>query len=255
MIRLVSLADAPGIRHGFFSRRGGVSEGVFRSLNCGFGSGDAEWHVARNRAIAMRRLGLAADRLVTCRQVHSALAVVVARPWQRSEAPRADGMATRRPGLVLGVLTADCAPVLLCDPVARVVGVAHAGWRGALLGIVEATVTAMQGLGAERSRLRAGIGPRIGAASYEVGPEFRPPFIAEDAAAARYFAPSERPGRFLFDLGSYVAHRLGRCGISRVEQASNDTLAEAEAFFSYRRACLSGEKAYGRALSAIMLED
>jgi polyphenol oxidase len=255
MITLVALAGAPGVRHAFFTRRGGVSDGVFRSLNCGYGAGDGEDRVSRNRAIAMDRLGLAAGRLVTCRQVHSALAVAVTGPWPRAAAPRADGMATRVEGLALGVLAADCAPILFCDPVARVVGAAHAGWRGALAGIVEATVAAMEELGAERERMRAGIGPCIGSASYEVGPEFPLPFVAEDAAAAAYFAAAPRSGRFLFDLSAYVSHRLVRCRVGRVERAAHDTLAEADAFFSYRRACLRGEPAYGRALSAIMLED
>lgn len=254
MITLPVLAGQPGIRHGFFTRRGGVSDGVFRSLNCGFGSGDAEERVVANRAIAMRRFGLPADRLATCRQVHSALAIAAVHPWRRGEAPSADGLVTRVPGLAVGVLAADCAPILLCDPVGGVVGAAHAGWRGALAGIAEATVAAMEGLGAERRRLRAAIGPCIGAGSYEVGPEFPRPIVAEDAAAAAYFATARRPGRFLFDLSAYVAHRLARCGVGRIGRAAQDTFADAAEFFSYRRARLGGEAAYGRSLSAIMLE-
>jgi polyphenol oxidase len=254
MITLAALAGQSGIRHAFFTRRGGVSGGLFQSLNCGFGSGDVDTNVARNRAIAIGRLGLAAERLVTCRQVHGALAVAVHRPWRREEAPRADGLVTRVPGLALGVLAADCAPILFWDPVARVVGAAHAGWRGALTGIAEATIAAMEELGAERPRMRAGIGPCIGPGSYEVGPEFPRPIVAEDAAAATFFARSRRPGRYLFDLSAYVGHRLARCGVGRIEHATRDTFAEPEDFFSYRRACLYGEPAYGRGLSVIMVE-
>jgi purine-nucleoside/S-methyl-5'-thioadenosine phosphorylase / adenosine deaminase len=254
MITVAALAADAGVRHAFFTRRGGVSEGLFGTLNCGFGAGDADPHVARNRAIAMDRLGIGADRLVTCRQVHSAAVVTVVRPWRREEAPRADGLVTRVPGVALGVLAADCAPILLHDPVARVIGAAHGGWRGAFAGIAEATVAAMAALGAERVRIRAGIGPCIGPASYEVGPEFAPPIVAEDAGAAVYFAPARRPGRLLFDLAGYIAHRLARCGVARFERAPYDTVAQSEEFFSYRRACLCGEPAYGRALSAIVLE-
>jgi YfiH family protein len=254
MIALVALAAQPGVRHAFFTRRGGVSEGLFQSLNCGFGSGDCTDRVACNRAIAMGRFGLGVDRLVTCRQIHSARALTVARPWDGQESPRADGLVTRVPGIVLGVLAADCAPILLHEPVARVIGAAHGGWRGALAGIVEATIAAMEALGAERGRVWAGIGPCIGRDSYEVGPEFPAPVVAEDAAAAAYFAPARRPGRSLFDLSGYIAHRLRRCGIARIERASHDTVAEPEDFFSYRRACLRGEPAYGLLLSAIMLE-
>ena len=255
MIALAALAAQPGVRHAFFTRRGGVSEGLFQSLNCGFGSGDFAERVGRNRAIAMGRLGLGVDRLVTCRQIHSACVVTVARPWDGHETPRADGLATRVPGIALGVLAADCAPILLHDPVARVIGAAHGGWRGALAGIAEATVAAMEALGAERGRVCAGIGPCIGRDSYEVGPEFPPPIVAEDAAAAVYFARARRPGRSLFDLSGYIAHRLTRCGTGRIERALHDTVAEPEDFFSYRRACLRGEPAYGLLLSAIMLEE
>lgn len=253
MIVLPALAADAGIRHAFFTREGGVSEGPFAALNCGFGSGDRPERVARNRAIAAARLGLAGDRLVGVRQWHSAAAVIVTRPWRPEEAPAADGLVTRTPGLALGILTADCAPVLLCDPRARVIGAAHAGWRGALGGILEATIARMAELGARRCDIRAGIGPCIGRLSYEVGPEFPAPFVAEDPASAVFFAPAPRPGHFLFDLAGYVAHRLARAGIAVIERAPHDTLAEEEHFFSYRRACLRGERCYGRALSAIAI--
>ena len=247
-------ADA-GIRHAFFTRRGGVSAGLFGSLNCGFGSGDAPAKVAANREIAMARLGVRADRLVTVRQIHSAKVVIVERPWRREESPAADGLVTTVPGIALGVLAADCAPILLHDPVARVIGAAHGGWRGALDGVVDATLAAMAGLGAEHLRIRAAIGPCIAHRSYEVGPEFPQPFAEDDPRNMRFFAPAPRSGRFLFDLRGYIAHHLARAGIATVEIVPHDTVADEERFFSYRRACLRGERSYGRALSAILLEE
>ena len=244
-----------GTRHAFFTRSGGVSEGLFGSLNCGFGSGDAPERVARNRQIAMDRLGLPADRLVTCRQIHSIAVVTVDRPWRREEAPRADGLVTAVPGVALGVLTADCAPVLLHDPVAGVIGAAHGGWRGALGGVVEATIGQMVALGAECSRVRAAIGPRIGPQSYEVGPEFRETFLSDDPGSSRWFALARREGHFLFDLASYLAHRLARSGVVQVEITNHDTVTEEDRFFSFRRACLRSERAYGRGLSAIVLAE
>lgn len=254
MITLDAL-ETDGIRHAFFTRRGGVSRGVFASLNCGFGSGDRFEDVARNRAIAMARLDLDPGRLVGCYQIHSAAVVTVERPWRPGEAPRADGLVTRTPGIALGVLTADCAPVLLHDRAARVVGAAHAGWRGALSGILEATLAGMTALGAECRRIRAGIGPCIGPHSYEVGPEFADRFLTDDAANARFFASARRPRHFMFDLPGYVAGRLARAGIGAVEHAGHDTVAEGDRFFSYRRASRDREGAYGRALAAIALED
>jgi YfiH family protein len=251
VIALALLADA-GVRHAYFTRRGGVSDGLFHALNCGFASGDSEGRVAENRAIAMARLGARGDRLVTCRQVHGACVVTVTDPWGRENAPRADAMVTRVRGLALGVLAADCAPILFADPVAGVVGAAHGGWRGALAGVAEATVAAMAALGAEPTRVRAGIGPCIGPGSYEVGPEFPRPIVAEDGQAAAYFAPAPRPGRSLFDLAGYIAHRLRRCGVVAIDRAAHDTVAEDRDFFSYRRAHRRGEPAYGRGLSAIM---
>jgi hypothetical protein len=253
MITLDVLDHDPGIRHGFFTRQGGVSGGFFESLNCGFGSGDAAETVARNRAIATEGLGLSADRLVTCHQVHSTTVVTVEKPWRRDAAPRADGLVTRGSGIALGILTADCAPILFADAVARVIGAAHGGWRGALGGIVEATLDRMEALGAERARIRAGVGPCIAQTSYEVGPDFPQPFLADDPASAAYFAPAVRTGRFMFDLPGYIERRLARAGVAVVERAAHDTVAEHTHFFSYRRACLRGEPVYGRTLSAIAL--
>jgi polyphenol oxidase len=252
MITLNALA-ANGLSHAFFTREGGVSEGIYASLNCGFGSQDDPARVAENRARAATALGVAPDRLLTCHQIHSADAITVTEPWRREANPRADGMATAVPGIALGILTADCAPVLFADPTARVIGAAHAGWRGAIGGVLEATIAAMRALGAEPARIRAGIGACIGRLSYEVGPEFPAPFLAEDPANERFFITAPRAGHFLFDLGSYVEHRLRRAGIGRIERAAHDTLTEEGAFFSYRRTCLRGENDYGRFLSAIAL--
>jgi polyphenol oxidase len=181
--------------------------------------------------------------------------VTVERPWRREEAPRADGLVTAVPGIALGVLAADCAPVLMHDPVAGVIGAAHGGWRGALGGIVEATVGQMVALGAECGRVRAAVGPCIGPDSYEVGPEFRETFLAHDPGNRRWFAPARREGHFLFDLAGYIAHRLAGSGVAAVDVAGHDTVAEEDQFFSYRRACLRGERFYGRGLSAVVLAE
>jgi len=245
---------APGIRHGFFTRDGGVSEGIFASLNCGFGSADEPQRVAENRARVATALGLPADRLITCHQIHSADVVAVETPWTRETAPRADGMVTLVPNLALAVLAADCAPVLLADPEARVIGACHAGWRGAVHGIVDATVEAMTRLGARRERLRAVVGPCIGGASYEVGPEFRERFLEDRADNADLFQAASRPGHFLFDLPAYVLRRLERLGVRHAASTGGDTVAEPARFFSYRRARLEHDRCYGRLISAIALE-
>ena len=253
MITLDVFDDCGPVRHAFFTREGGVSNGLFTSMNCGFGSGDDPANVACNRAIAADALGLGDDRLVTCYQIHSADVLTVTAPWRREDSPRADGMVTDRPGIALGVLAADCAPVLFADPGARVIGAAHGGWRGALTGVMEATVTAMTALGARPSRIRAGIGPCIAQPSYEVGPEFPGRFAETDAESGAFFVPAAREGHFRFDLPGYIAHRLGRLGLAVVADAARDTVADPVRFFSYRRACLTGERDYGRALAAITL--
>ena len=254
MITLGPLNDIDGVRHAFFTREGGVSEGLFASLNCGLGSGDAPDKVAANRARAMNHLDLKVESLLTCYQIHSPNVVEVERAWRREEAPKADAMVTRHAGLALGVLTADCAPILLADRDARVVGAAHAGWRGAIAGVLEATVAAMARLGADPKRIVAGIGPCISQRSYEVGPEFPAPFIAEDPANASLFITSSNGGRFMFDLREFVARRLRGMGLRQVHEVPADTCREEQRFFSYRRACLRGERDYGRGLSAIALE-
>jgi hypothetical protein len=243
-----------GVTHGFFTRMGGVSQGIYASANCGFGSRDVPDGVAENRARCARRLEIDPARLITAHQVHSATVATVDAPWRREDAPRADAMVTRVPGIGLGILTADCVPVLFADANARVVGAAHAGWRGALSGIVEATVAAMCALGATRERIVAAVGPAIGRHSYEVGPEFPAPFLASDADNEVFFFPAAAPGKHLFDIKGYVASRLMASGIVEHMVLPNDTCAEERRFFSYRRACHRGEDDYGRQISAIALE-
>jgi purine-nucleoside/S-methyl-5'-thioadenosine phosphorylase / adenosine deaminase len=254
MLTSDSLAALPGVRHGFFTREGGVSEGLYASLNCGLGSGDDPDCVAENRARAVARLGLPADRLATAYQVHSNRAALAETPWPADERPRVDALVTRTAGLALGILTADCVPVLFADRDAGVVAAAHAGWRGALDGILEATLAAMQRLGAGAASTLAAVGPAIEQPSYEVGPEFPAPFLAQDPANRDFFQTAPRAGHFLFDLKGYVTRRLAQAGVGRVESLAADTCAEPDRFFSYRRACLKGEPNYGRLLSAISLE-
>lgn len=248
-----ALTALPGVRHGFFTRHGGVSRGVYASLNCGLGSGDDLDAVRENRARAMAGLALPGEALATAYQCHSARVVLVEEPWPVEGRPHVDGLVARCPGLAIGVLAADCTPVLFADPAARVVGAAHAGWRGALAGVVEATVEAMVAAGARRRAIHAAIGPSIAQASYEVGAEFPGRFLAEDAANAAFFRPSERAGRFMFDLPGYVAKRLASLGLARVDRLARDTYAEPHLFFSYRRSTHEGSRDYGRILSAIAL--
>jgi YfiH family protein len=251
VLRADALTPVPGIAHGFFTRQGGDSEGIYASLNAGPGSRDEGAKVAANRDRVGAALGLAPGRIVTAYQIHSAEAAVVEEVWEQSAAPESDALVTRVPGLGLGILTADCAPILLADGDGGVVGAAHAGWRGALTGVIEAVVTAMEGLGAKRNRIRAAIGPCIGARSYEVGAEFPAPFLADDPANEIFFRAAPRPGHYLFDLGGYVAARLAAAGIGQVAPPREDTCAEAERFFSYRRSVLNGEPDYGRQISVI----
>ncbi len=245
------LAGLDGIGHAFFTRKGGVSDGIYGSLNCGFGSGDAPEKVAENRRRAAALLAVAPAALVTPYQVHGVRAIEVTRPWPAGSAPEADAVVTMRPGLALGVLTADCAPILLADPVAGVIGAAHAGWRGALAGIVEAAVAAMAALGARRGRIAAAIGPCIGRDSYEVGPGFPAPFLERAAENEAFFTAAPRPGHFLFDLGAYVRKDLARAGVGAVGRLEFDSCADESRLFSYRRATRRGEPDFGRLLSAI----
>jgi YfiH family protein len=252
MIRVAAL-DTNAIRHGFFGREGGVSTGIFAGLNCSLGSGDDVTKVAENRRIALAQLGLGPDQMVTCYQIHSADVVVVEQHWQHENRPRADAMVTKRKGLALGILTADCAPVLFADETAGVVAAAHAGWRGAVGGVVEATITAMRREGASLARIKAAIGPCIGFDSYEVGPEFPAPFLAQSPDNAAFFRAAARARHHLFDLAGYVRARLAAAGVTSIDATGGDTAAEAARFFSYRRTCLAGEKQFGHELSAICL--
>jgi len=255
MITLSLLNEISCLRHGFFTREGGVSTGIYASLNCGPGSGDDPAAVAENRARVMAMLDQPAGALCTLHQAHTAEAVVVRERWDSAHPPVADAMVTDRPGLVLGILTADCAPVLLADGRARVVAAAHAGWRGALGGVLEASVEAMIGLGARPESIVAAIGPCIGLRSYEVGRDFPEPFIDQDIINADFFAPSPfTDGRYLFDLPGYVSRRLARLGITEVSRVPADTCRDEARFFSYRRGSQRGEPDYGRQLSAILLE-
>lgn len=248
------LAALAGVRHAFYTRHGGVSEGIYDSLNCGLGSGDGREAVIENRRRAMGFLELPEEALATNFQIHSADVVVVDKAWPRDERPRADAMVTRSPGVALGILTADCAPILFADEKAGVVGAAHAGWRGAVSGVAEATIAAMAKLGADVSRIRAAIGPCIAQGSYEVGPEFPAHFLTQDKANERFFRPAQRAGHFMFDLPGYLEVRLAAAGIAATQIIARDTCAEADSFFSYRRTTLSGGKDYGRGLSAIALD-
>ena len=248
VIRAVSLGGLP---HGFLGRRGGVSSGDLEGLNVGYGSNDHRAAIDENRRLAIAAL-LPDVPLATVHQVHSADVVFAEKPWAHDDRPRADALVSDRPGLLLGILTADCAPVLFADEVAGVAGAAHAGWRGAFAGVTDATIAAMERLGARRDNMHAAVGPCIGQASYEVDETFRTRFLDDDAANGRFFVtgPTGNPH---FDLENYVVHRLIAAGVGEVEALNLDTYADPDRFYSYRRATHRGEPDYGRQLSAIAL--
>ena len=251
---MIELLRAPGLErvpHGFAGRRGGVSGGVHSGLNVGLGSEDEREAVLRNRDLATTAL-LPGATLVTVRQVHSPDVVTVRDPIAEAERPAADAMVTDRPGLVLGILTADCVPVIFADTEAGVVGAAHAGWKGAIAGVTDRTIGAMEALGARAERIACAIGPCIGRASYEVDDAFAARFAQEDAANERFFTPG-RPGHQQFDIAAYVASRLAAAGIGRIAMLDEDTYSQPDRFFSYRRACHRGESDYGRQISMIAL--
>lgn len=252
MIRSTAL-DSDRIAHGFFTREGGQSAGVFSSLNCGLGSGDDKDLVQRNRALVADRMGVEASRLLTAWQVHSPDAVIVEGPWQGDDRPRVDALVTATPGLAVAVLTADCGPVLFADAEAGVVGAAHAGWKGALTGVTTTTVEAMERLGAKRSRIAAVLGPMISRQAYEVGPEFASRFTDEDPANVKFFGQSPRPGHKMFDLAGYLVARLRADGVGHVESLDLCTFDDERRFFSYRRTTHRREPDYGRQISAIAL--
>jgi len=255
MLQAQSLTRLTPIRHGFFTRGGGVSQGVFASLNGGVGSDDAPDRVGQNRARMAAALGVAPGRLLTPFQIHSPDVVVAEAPWTATDRPRADAVVTRVRGLAVGVSTADCGPLLFADVDAGVIGATHAGWRGALGGVIEATVTALERLGASRARIVAALGPTIRQPNYEVGSEFVDRYLADDPGNARFFSPSQRAGHAMFDLAGYIAERVQRAGIVNFEDLGLCTYAEPERFYSYRRATLLGEPDYGRHINAIALAD
>lgn len=253
MITIKPFASSPGIRHGFFTREGGVSNGLYNSLNCGFGSGDCFENVNTNRDLILPKLDVPDGNLLTCNQIHSAKALTVTKLWGEGNAPEADGMATNIPGIVLGILTADCAPVLFADFTAGIIGAAHAGWQGALNGVLEATTAEMVKLGASNSHIKAAIGPCIGVSSYEIGPEFREIFIASNEQNKQFFKPSFKKGHHMFDLALYIEHRLLDIGVSEIFKTKYDTCRDEDLFFSYRRSVTRRQQDYGRELSAITL--
>jgi hypothetical protein len=247
------LSAVPGLRHAFFTRDGGVSDGIYAGLNGGLGSHDNPAHVAENRRRMAERIGVKPARFLSVHQTHSPDAVVATGPWQSVSRPRADAIVTRTEGLAIGVTAADCGPILLADPNARVIGAAHAGWKGALSGIVESTVEAMEKLGAERASIVAAIGPLIRQHSYEVGGEFVERFVEADAENALFFIPAARAGHAMFDLAGFIRMRLENAGVLMIDDIGVDTYSD-ERFYSYRRSVHRGEPDYGRHVHAIALE-
>lgn len=248
---LISERAGDLVRHGFFTRAGGVSEGIYRGLNVGLGSNDARENVQENRARVARWFGVEPDRLATVHQVHSPDVVTVDAGYDGNR-PQADALVTATPGVVLGVLAADCGPILFCDAEARIVGAAHAGWKGALFGVLENTIAAMEALGARRDAIVASLGPSIGRQNYEVGPEFVERFLAVDPAYGRYFTPSGKPGHSMFDLPAFTTQRLDDAGVT-AENLDICTYPDEDRFFSYRRTTHRQEPDYGRQISAIMV--
>lgn len=246
------LSAIPGLRHAFFTREGGVSDGVYARLNGGLGSHDDPANVAENRRRMADAMGVSPDHFINVHQIHSPDALVVTEPWQGSR-PKADALVTRAEGLAIAVTTADCGPVLFVDPNARVIGAAHAGWKGALTGVIEATVAAMEGLGADRNGIVAAIGPMIRQQSYEVGNEFVTRFIDADADHAVFFMPSSREGHAMFNLAGFIRGRLEAAGVLMIDDLGIDTYSD-ERCFSYRRSVHRSEPDYGRHVHAIALE-
>ncbi|MGH6876175.1 MAG: peptidoglycan editing factor PgeF [Rhizomicrobium sp.] len=248
-----NLADLAGVAHVFFGRKGGVSTGIYDSLNCGPGSRDDRDNVIENRRRALEAFAPPESRLATLYQIHGARAVTVREPWQIGEQPKADAMATAASDVALGILTADCAPILLADPEARIVGAAHAGWKGALAGVVESAIGMMEKLGARRERIAAAIGPCISQPAYEVGAELRAQVLADISRDECFFAPSDQSEHWRFDLPAYAHSRLELAGVHNISDLSICTYARESVFYSFRRATHRGESDYGRQLSAIML--
>jgi YfiH family protein len=255
MLQANALAKLSGIRHAFFTREGGVSGGIYASLNGGVGSNDLPDNVTENRARMAATLGVPPEHFLTTYQIHSPAVVIAERPWALNDRPRADAIATKVPRLAIGVSTADCGPLLFADPTARVVAAAHAGWRGALGGVIGATVEAMERLGAERPRIVAALGPMIRQPNYEVGADLVSKFVAADADNERFFAAAARANHAMFDLAGYIRARLQDAGIIDPADLLACTYADADKFYSFRRATHRGEGDYGRHINAIALID
>ncbi len=253
MIASSLLASVNGVSHGFFTREGGQSRDLYATLNCGFGSGDDKDAVAGNRATVAHRLGTAPERLLTVWQSHSPVVVTATGPWDVRQPPEGDAIVTATPGLAVAVLTADCAPVLFADTTAGVVAAAHAGWKGALGGVLEATLDEIERLGGHRRHVAVALGPMISQASYEVDQTFRERFLDSEAGNARFFVEGRREGRFQFDLPAYVRFRLEAVGVRSIDDTALCTYADETRFYSFRRATHRGEPDYGRQISAIMV--
>jgi YfiH family protein len=254
MIKTSSLLSGyASLRHGFFTRQGGVSEGLYASLNLGLGSRDNPAAVMENRCIVAQQLGIDESHLCTLRQVHSPDVVTLDKPYDKSQAPEADALVTNQPNIALGMLTADCAPILFYDPEAQVIGAAHAGWKGALGGVIEATLRAMAVLGATPAQTLACIGACIRQPSYEVDHVFYQQFLSQSAAYQTFFAGTDNPLKFRFDLAGFVRFRLYNAGVFHIDDLEDDTASNTADYFSFRRATLNGEEDYGRQISVIML--
>lgn len=252
-IKSETLSALAGIDHAFFTRKGGASSGIYKSRNIGLGSKDQRDDVLENRTRCAADLGIDVAMLVNVYQIHSPTVVTVDNVWAPGDGPKADGMVTARPGIMLGIATADCGPVLFADNTAKVVGAAHAGWRGATGGVLESTIAAMEALGANRSNITAVLGPTIAQASYEVGPEFVSNLTKIAPQNTKYLIPSHRENHALFDLPQYIVDRLEAAGIKAADNINLDTYEDEERFYSYRRTTHRGEADYGRLLSAIVL--
>ncbi len=254
-LHAASLSALDGIRHAFFTRDGGVSGGIYASLNSGIGSADDAANVAENRARMARVLGVDADRLITAFQIHSPRVVVADAPWDVETRPKADAIVTRTPGLAIGVSTADCGPLLFADAQARVIGAAHAGWRGAFSGVIEGTIAEMEKLGADRGRIAVALGPLIRKTNYEVSQSFMDQFLRADETYARFFVPAAREGHAMFDLPAFIESRIAQSGISRFEDIGICTYSDPDRFYSYRRSTHRAEPDYGRHVNAIVLAE
>jgi purine-nucleoside/S-methyl-5'-thioadenosine phosphorylase / adenosine deaminase len=255
MLQSTVLSALSGVRHAFFTRAGGVSEGCYASLNGGIGSNDAPERIAENRARMAAAVGVTPDRFLTAYQIHSPNVVVVEAPWDAGARPKADALVTKVPALAIGISTADCGPILFADAQAGVVGAAHAGWRGAIGGVAEATIAAMECCGADRARIVAALGPMIQQANYEVGPEFVAQFAKAEPDNERFFVPAARAGHALFDLAGYIGVRLSEAGIRHIHDVGGCTYGRPDLFYSYRRSVHRAETDYGRHISAIALCD